>query len=150
MLSHLSPAAQVLFGPNTRMNSFKFFGILLVASAFYSVAAISECDESEQFLCTSRFGGKECCYKNGKYCDALHGCTRCPVVGQVSCDGVRCTDLLSDAARCGSCSTPCMPGYSCCSGSCYSLQDNTDNCGRCNHNCQPSEVCRGGRCVDPS
>lgn len=122
--------------------------ILLALSYVASALDGRACDPSEEFECVSRTMGRQCCFRNAKYCDPASGCTKCPLAGQVSCDGTNCVDLMTNRDFCGLCSRRCMPGYSCCEGSCYDLQNNTDNCGRCNYNCQPSELCCKGKCVE--
>lgn len=86
----------------------------------------------------------------------------CPA-GQTPCDGV-CTDVMTDEANCGACSTVCEAGSVCngggqcalscqqgltdCNGTCVDTAADNRHCGACGSVCDPGEVCAGaGTCA---
>lgn len=84
----------------------------------------------------------------------------CPA-GQIRCGGI-CSDPMTDASHCGSCTSACPSGYNCvagicsqscgsgltsCNGACVSLLSDTNNCGACGNVCMNGASCTSGSCV---
>jgi hypothetical protein len=98
---------------------------------------------------------------------------QCEIVcepGYYNCDGLRCSDLLSDPLHCGACGNACGPGEGCvngqcvggpgggcpagltdCGGVCVDLSSDANNCGACGLPCAFQGgwgLCCNGMCVD--
>ncbi len=84
----------------------------------------------------------------------------CPA-GQTAC-GAACTNLQTDNAHCGACSTACANGTTCqagkcetpcaagltsCGGTCLDTNTSAQNCGTCGNACGAGQTCTAGKCV---
>jgi hypothetical protein len=144
------------------------------------VATIAGCPPSEEEICPSGqvlCGGcydpagfqadRNNCGMCGVRCPATATCSAgqcvCPT-GQADCGG-SCVDILGDAARCGSCDTPCNlgtcsagtcvcdAGTASCTGpgsQCVDPTSDADNCGSCRAACPALESCEGSTCTCPA
>ena len=83
----------------------------------------------------------------------------CPA-SQAACNGA-CTNLQTDSAHCGSCTTTCGAGTTCqngtcqtqcgagqaaCGGACKTIVSDAQNCGACGQACPSGQFCASGTC----